>query len=231
MEDIFNSILRTSLSYILLLALTLFWGKQINSHKNHFNFALSITIGSYIANMGFDTNLKFLPMLFSFLTLSLLYFMFSFISLKNRQLRKWFSGKPTILIEKGKILDENLKKCRFTLDDLSQQLREKYVFDVNEVEYALLEVSGNISILLKPRFKNVTKNDLQLNNNNQKTVLPIEVIMEGKIIEENLTNTYNHEWIKNECKKRMVDLNDVYYLVISTNGQIYYDLFNDNVKT
>lgn len=227
MEEISNSIIRTIISYLLLMILTLFWGKQINSHKNHFNFALSITMGSYIANMGFDMNLKFVQMLFSFGTLVVLYFLFSLMSFSSRVLRKWFSGKPIVLIENGKILDENFNKSRFTLDDLSQQLREKEVFDISEVEYALLEVSGNISILKKEQFRKVIKKDLSMNLNNQPSSLPIELIMGGKVIKENLSNFYNDEWIWKECQKRFITPNDVFYAVVGTNGQVYFDLYKD----
>jgi uncharacterized membrane protein YcaP (DUF421 family) len=210
----------------LLIGVTLFCGKQINSHKNHFNFALSVTIGSYIANMGFDTNLAFTPMLYSFITLTILYFLSSYISLKGRNLRKWVSGKPILFIQNGNILDGNLKKSRFSIDDLNQQIREQGIFDMNEIEYAFLEVSGNISILKKEPFRNVRLKDISTNFSQNRS-LPIELIMDGKIVEENLTSLYSRNWIQNECQKKMVRINEVYYAVIGTNGRMYFDLYKD----
>ncbi|MDP4086967.1 MAG: DUF421 domain-containing protein [Bacillota bacterium] len=226
MNEILQSILRTSLSYILLIGVAAFCGKQINSHKNHFNFALSVTIGSFIANMGFDTNLAFTPMFFSFITLTVLYFLSSIISLKRRNLRKWVSGKPILFIQNGNILDENLKKSRFSIDDLNQQFREQGIFDMSEIEYAFLEVSGNISILKKEPFRNVLLKDISTNFS-QNRPLPIELIMDGKIVEENLTSEYSCDWIHSECQKRMVQINEVYYAVIGTNGRVYFDLYKD----
>ena len=154
LADILNSILRTSVSFFILIIVSSWAGKQVKSRNNHYNFALSITMGSFIANMGFDTKLNFIPMLAAFLALIFMYFLFALISTNNRRFRTWISGQPTVIIEKGKILDANMKKIKYTLDDLNQQLRELGIFDVLEVEYALLEVSGKLSVLEKTRYQN-----------------------------------------------------------------------------
>jgi uncharacterized membrane protein YcaP (DUF421 family) len=83
-------------------------------------------------------------------------------------------------MEEGKILDENMKKLKFTMDDLNQHLRELGVFDINEVEYALLEVSGVLSIKKKNRFLPLTKTDMNMNPSPSLSI-PIELIMEGKV--------------------------------------------------
>lgn len=228
MNDIWQSVLRTSLSYLLLMVITLIWGKQINSQKNHFNFALAISIGSFIANMSFDLQLHFIPMCFSILTLTAFYLLSSFLSFKIRKLRKWLSGQPVVLIEKGNILEINLEKSRFTMDDLTQHLREQGVFNINEVEYAILEVSGNVSVLKREKFNNVTKMDIHLSPNN-KQFLPLELIVDGKLIEENLSPIYSRDWIMKECENRQIQLNDVFYAVIGTNGQIYFDLYKKDL--
>ena len=80
MEEVLQTIVRTTISYILLLVITYLFGKRMITHLNHHSFAVSITIGSVIANIGFDTNLKFLPMLASFLTLALIFYITSQIS-------------------------------------------------------------------------------------------------------------------------------------------------------
>ncbi|MCS0543671.1 DUF421 domain-containing protein, partial [Aeromonas veronii] len=153
MEDLFLPISRTGVSFIILVLVTFSIGKHINPHKNHFSFALSITIGSFIANMGFDTKLQFKEMFSSFLVLILLFYFFMVLSSRSRSLRKLLSGRPTVLIEKGKLLDKNMKKIKFSIDDLNQYLRERNIFNISEVEYALLEVSGELSVLKKKQFQ------------------------------------------------------------------------------
>ena len=98
-------------------------------------------------------NLKFKDMFGSFLALVILFYLFLSLSMRSRQMRKWFSGTPTVLIEKGKILDNNMKKIKLSIDDLNQQLRQKGVFNISEVEFALLEVNGELSLLKRKRFK------------------------------------------------------------------------------
>src|SRR5690554_6208083 len=69
------------------------------------------------------------------------------VALKSRKLRKWISGAPTVLIEAGKVLEENMKKNKYTLDSLNEMLREKDIFDIEEVDYALLESNGKLSVM------------------------------------------------------------------------------------
>ena len=206
---------------------TFILGKHINPHKNHYSFAVSVTIGSFIANMGFDTKIKFLEMLSSFLVLVFLYYLFMILSSRNRDFRKWLSGRPTVVIEKGKLLDQNMKKIKFSIDDLNQLLREKDIFNVSEVEYALLEVSGELSVLKKKPFQNTIKQDLNLPNSQES--LPIELIMDGEIIHKNAVDSYNLKWIEAKCKKRHVQIEDVYYAVVNSRGSLFLDMYQDRI--
>lgn len=229
MEDTISSILRTVVSYFVLMTVMLWIGKQVNSHTNYYNFALSVTLGSFIANMGFDTNLKFIPMLASFLALILMYFFFSLISAKSRPFRRWLSGQSTVIIDKGKILEVNMKIVRFTLDDLNQLLREQGIFDIFEVEYAILEVSGNLSIMKKTQYQNISKKDFNTNNYNQDIMLPIELIMNGSLVEKNFNKNYSRQWFYQELKTRNLQIKDIQYAVISSNGSLFIDLYDDHL--
>lgn len=231
MEDIISSILRTVVSYFVLMTVMLWIGKQVNSHTNYYNFALSVTLGSFIANMGFDTNLHFTPMLASFLALILMYFFFSLISAKSRPFRRWLSGQSTVIIDKGKILEVNMKKVRFTLDDLNQLLREQGIFDIFEVEYAILEVSGNLSIMKKTQYQNISKKDFNPNNYNQEIMLPIELIMNGSLVEKNFNKNYSRQWLYQELKTRNLQIKDIQYAVISSNGSLFIDLYDDHLQS
>ncbi|KPL60233.1 DUF421 domain-containing protein [Rossellomorea vietnamensis] len=230
MDGVLIPIGRTVISFLLLVIVTLAIGKHINSHKNHYSFALSITVGSCIANMGFDTELDFSHILISFLVLVLLFYLLLILSSKNRLLRKWLSGRPTILMEEGKILEENMKKLKFTMDDLKQHLRELGVFDINEVEYALLEVSGVLSIKKKNLFLPLTKADMKMDPSPSASI-PIELIMEGKQIANNLTTPYTLQWLESEVNRRGITLNDIYYAVINSNGILFIDSFNDHIPS
>lgn len=230
-ETLIIAVLRTCFSFLILLTVSIWIGKQVNSHNNHYNFALSVTLGSFIANMGFDTNLKFTPMLASFIALISMYLISSLISNKNRRFRLWLSGEPTVVIENGKLLDGNMKKIRYTLDDLNQQLREQGIFDLIEVEFALLEVSGKLSVLKKTKFQSVTKNEIVPTNNSVDIHLPIELIMDGRVVEKNFNSQYSSAWLNQELQSRNLELKEVQYAVISSNSSLFIDLYNDNLKS
>jgi uncharacterized membrane protein YcaP (DUF421 family) len=229
MEDILIPILRTSVSFIILILTTMVIGKHINTHKNHYSFALSITIGSFVANMGFDVYLSFKSMLSSFCLLVIMFYLFMVLSSRSRNMRKWLSGRPTVLIENGKILDRNMKKVKFSIDDLNQFLRAKDIFNIAEVEFALLEVSGELSILKKKQFQYITRQDFNLPNSLES--LPIELIMDGKIIKKNVSEKYNHKWIEAECKKRNLQIKDIYYAVVNSNGYLFVDKYKDKLSS
>ncbi|MEH6955354.1 DUF421 domain-containing protein [Neobacillus drentensis] len=229
MEDILIPVLRTVGSFMILILVTLAIGKHINSHKNHYGFALSVTIGSYIANMGFDTNLKFKEMFISFLVLVLIFYLFMVLSSRSRVFRKWLSGRPTVLIEKGKLLDKNMKKVKFSIDNLNQLLREKEIFNIAEVEYAMLEVNGELSILKKVPFQNVIKKDFNIPNSSES--LPVELVMDGKIIEKNASGIYSREWIEAEFKRRNLRIEEIYYAVVNSGGNLFVDKYEDKLSS
>jgi uncharacterized membrane protein YcaP (DUF421 family) len=231
MEEVFISILRTIVSIFILMVCSLWFGKQINAHINLYNFALSITIGSFIANMAFDYKLNFFTMFPAFITLIFIYFIFSLISSRQRGLRKWLSGRPTVIIEKGKILDNNMRKIRYTLDDLNQQLREVGIFDMIEVEVAILEVSGKLSVMKKTKYQHTTKQDLFPAIQNHEVNVPKELIMNGKIIEKNFNNLYTNTWLLNQLNQRKLEIKDVQYAVISTTGFLFIDLYHDELNS
>jgi uncharacterized membrane protein YcaP (DUF421 family) len=205
-------------------------GRRVNSKNNHYNFAIAVIIGSFIANMGFDYDLSFFPMLAAFISLIVIYFLLSIISTKSRRFRLWFSGQPTVVIENGKLMDENMKKIMYTIDDLNQQLREHGIFNIFEVEFALVEVSGKLSIMKKKDYQNVIQKDVNPSNPSKKLTLPIELIMDGIPVEKNFNTQYSWNWLEEELKKRNLKMTDIQYAVISSNGSLFIDLFDDKIK-
>ena len=152
MEDILLSLLRTFVSFIILSITTFLIGKQINTHNNHFTFAMSIIIGSFIANMGFDLKLKFLPMFASFAFLVAIHFLLASTALKAGAYENGLQAADGYY-GKGKLLEANMKKVKYSIDDLNQHLRELGTFNIAEVEFAVLEVSGKLSVLKKRLIK------------------------------------------------------------------------------
>jgi uncharacterized membrane protein YcaP (DUF421 family) len=118
----------------------------------------------------------------------------------------------------------------YTIDDLNQQLREHGIFNIFEVEFALVEVSGKLSIMKKKDYQNVIQKDVNPSNPSKKLTLPIELIMDRIPVEKNFNTQYSWKWLEEELKKRNLKMTDIQYAVISSNGSLFIDLFDDKIK-
>ncbi|MDM5320082.1 DUF421 domain-containing protein [Bacillus altitudinis] len=231
MPDHIEVILRTVFAFVILFGGARFLGKQTIAQMNIFDFIVAISLGSIAASLGFNTTLPFHHTTISFVTLVMIIYVISLIALRSRKLRGFMAGKPTLVIQNGKILEENMKGMRYTLDYLNQQLREKDIFDISEVEFAMIETDGHMSVKKYPSFENVTRKDLQLYMKAE-GYMPIEVIMDGKLILKNIhENQLTEEWIDEELQKRQLSLKDIVYAVRSSNGSLYIDTYDDHIHS
>jgi uncharacterized membrane protein YcaP (DUF421 family) len=231
MNDIVEVIIRSTLTFALIIYIVHLLGKQTIAQMTYHDFIASITLGSIAGNFSFNTNIPFKNFILALLIFSGLVFLATFVSLKNRNMRALFSGEPTVIIQDGKILENNLKKLKFTLDSMNQALRGKDIFDVDEVEYAVVEAGGQLSVLKKSHFRNATKKDLGVFTPT-KSSFPIELVMDGQFIEKNFTqNQLTKSWFFTELEQRRLDLSQVSYCVRGTNGQLYFDLYDDKLSS
>ncbi|UPM56343.1 DUF421 domain-containing protein [Gottfriedia acidiceleris] len=231
MPEHFEIITRTMLAFLILFIGAKLLGKQIIAEMNTFDFIGAISIGSIIANLAFNLNIKIHHAVLAFLILVLVILLVSFISLKSRIGRNLLAGNPTVIIEDGKILEANMRKMRYSLDYLNQQLREKGIFNIEEVLYVVVETNGKVSFLQKPQYRNVTKQDLNIPTR-QESKLPIELIMDGEIILKNLKeNNLSELMVQEELKKRNLQTKEVVYAVLAANGNIYIDTYNDQIAS
>ncbi|WP_342437689.1 DUF421 domain-containing protein [Paenibacillus sp. FSL L8-0436] len=224
-------LMRTILAVGLLLLIPRILGKQTLSSMTSNDFVTSITLGSLAANLAFNISLKSSYLVLSLVVITAISFLLSFIALKSRSLRSWISGSPTVLIEDGKIMEANMRKIHYTLDSLDQALREKDIFNIEEVEYAVLEDNGQVSVLKKEAYQFVTKQDLGLALQSQ--VFPVELIMDGVVEEDNLKrNGLTREWLENELRQKQKgkSLADVFYAVRGTQQQVVFDFYEDGIQ-
>ncbi|RHW39354.1 DUF421 domain-containing protein [Lysinibacillus yapensis] len=231
MTEYFEVILRSIASFGLLLIGTRILGKQTISSMTIFDFVASISLGAIAANVAFNTSVKAYHAMLAFVIYVIIIFTMALISLKSRKARKFFAGDPTIVIENGKIMEKNMKKMRYTIDYLNQQLREKDVFNIEEVLFAILETNGTLTVLRKPQFRNVTKQDLVIPITPE-SKLPIELIMDGEVIKENLEqNNLTESWLQSELNKRSLVQQNVLYAVLSANGNMYIDTYENHIHS
>ncbi|MFE4145254.1 DUF421 domain-containing protein [Peribacillus sp. YIM B13472] len=231
MPEHIEVILRSITSFSLLLIGARILGKQTISQMTMFDFVAAISLGAISANLAFNTTIKVHHTIIAFTIYIAIIFLIALISLKNRKGRKFLAGDPTIVMQNGKILERNMNKMRYTLDYLNQQLRERDIFNIEEVLFAIVETNGTLTVLKKPQFRNVTKQDLMIAVMPEQK-LPIELIMDGEIIKENLEqNNIAFSWLESELKKRNLLKHDVVYAVMAANGNMYVDTFRDHIHS
>ncbi|MFF2878352.1 DUF421 domain-containing protein [Gottfriedia sp. NPDC057991] len=223
-------IVRTFSAFILLICITHILGKQTISKMTYHDYITSITIGSIAGNLTFNTSIRFSNYLTALIILCTFLFLATLVSLKNKKARAIFNGEPTVVIQDGKILEKNIEKLRISMDSFNQALRRRDIFDIDEVEFAIFEPDGHLSILKKPLYRFVTREDLGISSPSQSN-FPIELIMDGQMVDKNITqNHLTKDWIVTEIERRGLKLADVSYCVRGTNGQLYFDLYKDQIK-
>ncbi|XRG78796.1 DUF421 domain-containing protein [Rossellomorea sp. GAMAL-10_SWC] len=229
--ETFDVIIRTLSAFVLLICITHLLGKQTISKMTYHDYITSITLGSIAGNLAFNTSIHFSNYITALIIFSMFLFLATLVSLKNNKARALFNGQPTVVIQDGKILEKNLEKLKVTMDSLNQALRRRDIFDIDEVEYAIFEPDGHLSILKKPLYRFVTREDLGISSPS-KSDFPIEIIMDGQFIDKNITqNHLTKDWIVTEIKQRGLKLADVSYCVRGTNSQLYFDLYKDEINS
>lgn len=150
MTDTVVVLIRSLAAYITLFILARMMGKQVIAQVTFFEFVVGIMIGDIAATMAMDINsVSFAEGLVAMLVMAGVTVMLSALQLKSPRLRRILEGSPTVLIQNGKILTENLLKERFTIQDLKSQLRLQQIFSIDQVDTAILEPNGHVSV--KPK--------------------------------------------------------------------------------
>ena len=154
MKEVLTVIMRSIVSLTVLFAVTKLLGKKQVSQLSLFDYVIGISIGNFAAEITMNMETQFINGIVAMIVFGLIAFSVSIITMKSITLRRFFMGTPTILIQKGKILEKNLKKVKFDVNDLLEECRSNNYFDLKEIEYALMESKGTVSIL--PKDESVT---------------------------------------------------------------------------
>lgn len=169
---------------------------------------------------------------FGFISLAV-WFLFSialdYLSMKSKWIHDFINGRETVLIKDGKVMEESLKEVRYTGEELLRELRSKNAFNLADVEFAVMESTGEINILLKSDKKPVTPHDLQRKVASSSE--PQTVILDGNILDEPLSNMgLNREWLKVQLSNLGVSLDNVFIGQVDSSGDLFIDLFDDSIQ-
>ena len=242
--DIGALILRTILTYFVVFVIMRLMGKREIGKMSVFDLVISVMIAEIAVFVIEDTDRhpfhSYIPML----TLMIIQIAISLIIMRFRGLRLMFDGKPTIVIAKGKLDREAMRKQRYNLDDLMLQLRENKVSSIGDVEFAILETSGKLSIIKKEAQPKLTRpvtyatfanqlDDHRADSERESIfppkfrfeMLPIPLIMDGKVQDENLEKLgKNRFWLKNELQQKgSAEFKEVFLCTIDHNGKLFID--------
>lgn len=226
MKEYFLIFLKSIIAYIVLLILTRIMGKKQLSQMTSFDYIVSITIGSITAAISVDRRINGIDGLIAVLSWAVMPIITGYIGLKSARFRRLADGESSILIDKGKVNDKNMRQARYNMKDLLMQLRQKDIFDLAEVDYALLEPNGQLSVLKKQELHNVTLKDLNIKTPYKGMV--IDIIANGEIIYDHLSMIKKDEiWLKDQLNNKQIK--DIIYAGYTSENKLEIVLM-DNLK-
>ena len=228
MSNFFNICFRTILVLIILFFITKMMGKKQISELNFFDYIVGITIGSIAADISLDIEKNMIAGIAALFIYGFISYIISFVSIKSILARRFFIGVPTVLVEKGKIIESGLKKSKIDVNDLLMEARENGYFNLDKIDYALMEVNGNISFLPKEKEKPVTKKDMKIKCSNEG--LTVNAIIDSKYMVNNMKAiNKDKEWLDHELKVIGYDNYDnILLATIDNNYKV--TIYEKNVK-
>lgn len=212
-------VIRTIILYIAVLIALRVMGKGELSEMNSFELVITLMIAEVAALPMEDNRVPITYGIAAITGLMFIQMVVSYISVKSTKGREIISGKPTILIRKGKIDEKSLRKERLGIDELLEQLRLQGYFNLREVQYAILETDGDLSVVPTPSsYDNNSENQSKDFKH-----LPVMLVLDGKILKENLKIINKDEnWLLNTLKKKGIyDFKSTFVCILDENDNIY----------
>lgn len=215
-----NVIFRTVVIYAAVLFMMRLMGKREIGQLSLFDLVVAIMIAELAAIPMDDTSIPIHMGLIPIATLVAAEILLSYVSLKSQKARAFIEGTPSIVIERGRILSDEMKRLRYSVTDLISQLREKDVSNIEEVEYAILETNGKLSIILKADRRPVTPRDLNLNPSYEG--LPTPLILDGVIQHVGLKRISKDEkWLRDTVISQGYTVENVIFAQQDEHGAVY----------
>lgn len=216
----FTLFLRCIIIYIIVLIIFRLMGKRQLGELQPFEFVITLIIADLATIPMAEINIPLLHGIVPLITLALIQFLISFLSCKSINFRKIINGKPVIIISPNGIDYENLKKLNMNINDLSEALRNMNYFSLDQIQYAIVETNGKISVLPTADSSPITNKDLKLQR--PKTMLPLMLVCEGKLLKENLkTAKLEKSFIQKILNKQGgYEIKEVILLTIDNEGSV-----------
>ena len=212
--------IRAIMSLVALFLVTKMLGKKQVSQLSLFDYVIGISIGNFAAEMTINLETNEINGIWAVVLFGLCAYIVSYLTMKSIVLRRFFMGTPTIIIQDGKIIKKNLKKVRFDINDMLEEVREAGYFDLSQVQYAVMEANGSLSILPYPEYRPLTPKDMKIKVGMEG--LCSNVIIDSKIMKNNLKNINKDEsWLNHQLKvKGYSDISKILLATVDINGKL-----------
>ena len=211
---------RAIILYTVVLVVMRLMGKREIGQLQPFELAISIMIADLASTPMTDVGIPISNGIVPILGLLIMHLIISYINMKSMKGREIICGKPRILIYRGKIDVQALKKERFTISELQEKLRDKDIANIGDVEYAILETSGQVNIIEKPNKRKVVTEDLNIDAEYEG--IPYDLVVDGVIMKENLKIIgKDYIWLKEQVKKFNFTPEEALLVTLDGKGQIY----------
>jgi len=211
---------RAIILYIIVLIVMRLMGKREIGQLQPFELAISIMIADLASIPMTETGIPISNGIIPILGLLVMHLLISMLNLKSNRAREIICGKPRILIYRGKIVEKALKKERYSINELQEKLRSKDIMNLGDVEFAILETSGEITVVQKPNKRNAIPEDFGILPEYEG--LSYDLIIDGKIMSDNLKKIgKNHQWLRKQIEKFGLNTEDVFVATIDGKGQFF----------
>jgi uncharacterized membrane protein YcaP (DUF421 family) len=231
-EQIIHTLIRGVAAYLFALLLTRLMGRKLISQMTYFDFLVGVSLGSLVANISMGPQNNTTTASTALFVLSLLVIITDFAHIKSLIVRKIVNSEPVTLIDKGNIVEDNMRRTRLTIGELTMKLREKNVFNLSDVEFAIMETDGQLSVLPKPEKTPLTPSHINLKAIS--TGLMRDIIIDGNIMDENLESvSLDTQWLQSQLNSKGIQSpSDVFYAGVDNFKNIYISVKNkDNEES
>ena len=211
---------RAIVLYLIVLVVMRLMGKREIGQLQPFELAISIMIADLASIPMTEIGIPIFNGIVPILGLLVMHLILSLINLKSLKAREIICGKPSILIYRGKINEKELKKERFTINELEERLRGNNVVNLGDVEYAILETSGQVTVIQKPEKRNTIPEDFNIVPEYEG--IPYDLVVDGKVMNKNLKAIgKNYNWLKKQVEKFDIKPEEALGVTIDGKGQIF----------
>ncbi len=211
-----TTIIRVIILYLFVTIAIRIMGKRNIGELQPTELVITLLLSEFASIPIEDNSIPLINSLIPVMVLISLEIINSVISMKSTKFRSLSDGNEVFIIKNGQLDQKQLKKLRLTVEDVLSALRQKDVFDINEVAYALIETNGTLSVLLKPQFQNSTKKDVNVKIKSAGFTSP--VIIDGVIVKKNLKNSgLSKKEVEKLLEKKKVNLKQVFLMNIDKN--------------